>query len=719
MTRRFDRVLLCAAALLLGAAGCRRETALRFRSAPVILISVDTLRADRLPAYGYAGVATPHLDLLRKDSILFENAYTHAPLTLPAHAALMTGLLPPASGVRDNLGYRLPAEPATLAALLKERGYATGAAVSSVVLARTTGIGRGFDFYDDDVEPTAISQSLGRVQRDGAETARRLSAWLPERRPGPLFAFLHIYEPHTPYEPPEPYRSRYPSPYDGEVARSDAIVGEFLRGLKERGIYDESILIFLSDHGEGLLEHGEQEHGVLLYVDTIRVPLFVKLPRSTGAGRTVTSPVGLSDLFPTLAALLGLPPPDRIDGRSLVDALAGKPLASRRIYSETLFPRLHLGWSDLASLIDERHHYIEAPRPEIYDIREDPGETRDLSASLPPAFRSMRLELARMSRPMRPPGTSDPEQVRKLAALGYLSAGGAALDEKDLPDPKDRIAAVEAIKEGFGHLQASRFAPASEIFSRVLKENPRMTDVWQMLARAELRLGRDEEAHRALLAAARLSPGSPEVLLGLSEFFFETGQWEEAWKHGELARDAGAPNAHENLARIALARGDLDTAQREADAALAGHPDRRIARVILARVRRDRGDLPGALAQIELARRAGEGASLPQMNFLRADILARLGRHAEAEAAFRQEIRENPAVTGAWTGLAVLYASQGRSEPARRVLERLVEKVRTPEAFFSAARAYEVLGDESSAAQVRARGKRLFPTVRDRPAETG
>src|SRR5262245_37641685 len=390
--------------------------------APVVVISVDTLRADHLPAYGYRGVATPGLDALRKDSVLFENAYSHVPLTLPSHTTLFTGLLPPQNGVRDNLGYALGPGPATLASALKAKGYATGGAVSSIVLSHATGVSRGFDFYEDSVEPTRMNQTLSRVQRDGAETTALLAEWVHARGEGPFFAFLHLFEPHSPYEPPEPYRSRYPLAYDGEIARADEIVGAFLKGLKERGIYDRALIVFLSDHGEGLNDHGEDEHGVLLYREAIHVPLLVKLPRGKRAGETIATPVALVDVFPTVAEQVGVPLPAGLAGRSLFAKAASPPEgAARRIYSETLYPRLHLGWSDLASLVDDRNQYIESPRPELYDIVTDPGEKTDLAAGLPPAFRSMRVELAGMARPLQAPGTSDPEQVKKLASLGYIS----------------------------------------------------------------------------------------------------------------------------------------------------------------------------------------------------------------------------------------------------------------------------------------------------------
>jgi arylsulfatase A-like enzyme/Flp pilus assembly protein TadD len=716
--RRKHRLLGAFLALLAWelVSGCRRESRLLFRSAPVILVSVDTLRADRLPAYGYAAVDTPNLDILRKDSVLFENAYSHVPLTLPSHATLFTGVLPPVHGVRDNIGYRLGNSPETLAGFLKKQGYATGAAISSIVLSGKTGVGRGFDFYEDDVEPAEIGQSLGRVQRAGDATAARLSEWLREKRDAPVFAFLHLFEPHSPYDPPAPYRNRYKSLYDGEIARTDEILGDFLQDLKERDLYDRSVILFLSDHGEGLGDHGEEEHGVLLYREAIHVPLFLKLPGSRRGGESVAAPVALTDIFPTVARLLGLPAPAGLPGVSLTERLGGAAAPARRIYSETLYPRLHLGWADLASLVDERYHYIEAPRPELYDLAADPGEKKDLASGLPPAFRSLRAELSRLPRPLQPPGASDPEQVAKLAALGYISATTADLASKDLPDPKDRVDAVEKLKKGFGLLKANEFAGARDIFRDLVRENPGMIDVWQMLGQAEQKLGRFDEALAALKQAAKLAPGNPQVLLALSEHYSEVGKYAEARAHAELARDSGVADAHMNLAKIALAQGDLQAAEREGKAALEEHPNRRIPHLILGRVKRDRRDLQGALTELEEARRLGlEGKQPPlyNLNFLRGDVLSRLGREAEGEAAFREEIRDFPGAPPPYTGLAMLYASQEKSEEARAVLESLA-RARTPEAIFAAARTFEILGDPESAALLRAQGRRLFPGARER-----
>src|SRR5262245_15079853 len=295
-TRPGMAVLVSAIGLAVLVSACRRDSGVVSRNAPVVLISVDTLRADHLPAYGYRAVETPALDALRKDSVLFENAYSHVPLTLPSHTSVFTGLLPPQTGVRDNLGYALGDGPPTIASFLKAQGYATGGAVSAIVLSHATGVSRGFDFYEDNVEPTRFSQAISRVQRDGEETAGVLEDWIGPRSDQPFFAFLHLFEPHSPYEPPEPFASKYRLPYDGEIARADQIVGRFVKYLQDQEVYDRALVIFMSDHGEGLNDHGEDEHGVLLYREAIHVPLFVKFPRSRRAGETVSAPVALTDL---------------------------------------------------------------------------------------------------------------------------------------------------------------------------------------------------------------------------------------------------------------------------------------------------------------------------------------------------------------------------------------------------------------------------------------
>ncbi len=425
---------------------------------PVIVISVDTLRADHLPAYGYQGVETPAIDALRKDGILYERAYAVTPLTLPSHATLLTGVLPAAHGVRDNVGYRLDrtkvekGEIPFLPALLKKAGYATGGAISAYVLQGKTGLSTGFDFYQDDVE-FRTDTGLGGLQRAGGETLNLSRDWLRSVKDKPFFFFFHIYEPHTPYAPPAEF-DRYPLKYDGDIAAADRIVGDLIQELKDQDVYDDAIVILLSDHGEGLGDHGEEEHGVFLYNESIHVPLIVKLPDAKRAGSTVPRPVELADVAPTVLGLLRMEIPKTMPGISLLAENA----PARRIYSETFYPRLHFGWNELFSLIDENHHYIEGPDPELFDRAKDPAEKNNVLRDERRAYASMRDELGKYDKRLAAPEAVDEETRQAMMALGYVGSG-AGTTEGPLPDPKSKIGSLADLKSGFqllGARQVSR-----------------------------------------------------------------------------------------------------------------------------------------------------------------------------------------------------------------------------------------------------------------------
>ena len=691
------------AALLLAAASCTRPASV-FRGAPVVLVCVDTLRADRLPAYGYRKVETPALDALARDSIVFDNAISHVPLTLPSHVSLFTGLLPFQHGVRDNLGFRLSTSHPTLATILRKSGYAAGAAVSAVVLDHGSGVSQGFDYWEDGIEARDVAQAIGQVQRPGDETARLLETWIAGQPDGGKFlAFLHLYEPHSPYDPPEPFRSGYRAePYDGEVAAADAIVGRFLDFLKGKNLYDRSLVVFLSDHGEGLGDHGEDEHGILLYREEIRVPLFVKLPGAKRSGSRVAEPVQLADVLPTVLATVGETPPAGLPGRSLVDLAEkshrGATGAARRVYSETLYPRYHFGWSDLASLTDDRFQYIHAPRAELYDWRADPAEKKDLAAGLPPAFRSIRAELVGINRPLQSPGASDPETVKKLASLGYIGAAAPVSDGKDLPDPKDRLGTIGQLKDATRLVSEFRDGEAIALLTKLSRENPLMLDVWESLARVLRRSGRTREALEALERADRLAPGTPQVMLGLAGLHREAGDFDKARKLASAAGEAGAPGFHEELASIALASGDLVTAQREAEAMLAGNVDARAPRLVLARVALAGGDVAGAFAQVDGAiRRDRQSGRTPAVGFrsMRGDLLARLGREKEAEQDLRAEVASYPENLDGWARLALLSASQGRPGEPAGVLSEMTSRVPTPRSYDTAVRVCGILRDNA------------------------
>ncbi len=624
--------------------------------APIILVTIDTLRADRLPAYGYRGVETPAIDALRRDGVLFENAYSHCPLTLPSHVSLLTGLLPPGHGVRDNLGYRLDAaKHPTLAARLRAAGYATGAAVSAWVLRPETGLGDGFDSYGAVPGRTDGAGSVAELQRPGRETVAVALDFVAAHRGQPFFLFVHLYEPHAPYVPPSPQKERWGTTYEGEIAAADEAVGALVAGLKKQGAYDEAFVVLTSDHGEGLGDHGEEEHGILLYRETLQVPLIVKRPRGTARGASVGRAVGLVDVLPTLTEAIGIAPPPGVAGRSLFAASA----APAAVYSETYYPEIHLGWSALHSLLDDRYHLIDGPRPELFDLARDPLEKTDLARQATATVTAMSRELGTRRGDFRAPDAVGAAEREKLQALGYL-AGGAGDPAVKGPraNPRDHIAAREDMKRAVALGAQGKITEAVQALRGLLAREPGFFDAQFELGRLLARAGRLDEAARAYAAAMRLSP----VL---------------------------APSVAVSLAEVSLARGDLDEAARAAELGSSTDDFGRAA-VVAAEVDLRRGRFDSALvrAQGADARLRAPGAPpVAGLAFVRGDALARLGRHAEAEAALREEIRQFPGGARAYASLALVVALQGRADESAGILEAMQSARPGPETARLAARA--------------------------------
>jgi arylsulfatase A-like enzyme len=423
--------LVLAAALLATASACSRAPTSTYPKASVILVSIDTLRADHLAMYGYRSGRTPHLDRLGREGVVVDDVYSHVPLTLPAHASLFTGLLPPKHEVRDNMGFRLKDGHRTLAERFKAAGFATGGAISAYVLRAQTGIARGFDRYDDELVIDAGTQALGALQRDGGVAVDSLTRFVVEQGEKRFFAFLHLYEPHSPWAPPEKHRD-LAVPYDGDVAYADELLGRFVDGLRSRGLLERAILAVTSDHGEGLGDHGEQEHGIFLYREALHVPLVLRLPGGAGAGTRLRGPVSQVDVPATLLDLAGLAT-DGMDGVSLRGDLAKGAAQARTVYSETLYPRYHFGWSDTYAATESRFRFIRAPRPELYDLDKDPGEKDNLAPQRPQAMASMGGWLEKVIGGVTAPEAVDAETREKLAALGYVGGGSGTLAQGDLP----------------------------------------------------------------------------------------------------------------------------------------------------------------------------------------------------------------------------------------------------------------------------------------------
>lgn len=664
---RLIRLSACTAlALAAGAVsflGCRERDA--FPQAPVIVISIDTLRADRLPAYGYEKVETPALDRFRDDAILCERAYSHYPMTLPSHVSILTGQLPPVHGVRDNVGYPFrAAEHPYLPRLFQQAGYATGAAVSSYVLRADTGMGEGFDFYEDRFQaaPGATSDA---VHRGGGETARLALDWIRQRAGQPFFFFFHIYEPHFPYEPQEPFAARYADRYDGEVATSDKIVGDFLDELRRLEVYDKAVIVLLSDHGEGLGDHGEYQHAIFVYRETIQVPLLVKLPGSRHGGATVEVLTQLADVFPTIAKAVGLEvPADAQDlvGTSIVDLLEAESPPERQSYAESWYARLHYGWSELTALRGGAFTYIEAPEPELYDTAADPGETRNVLAANRRAYGEMRQAIRAFQKPLAAPAAVDPETRERLAALGY--AGTTVLEGGPRPDPKSRRPLLRQMEDAWALAAAGDHPRAVEKYRSILAEDPRMVDIWELLATSLRHLKRYDESLEAYREALELSGGASQIAVRAAAAFFEAGQLDEARRHAELALKDDPKRANEILVRVALARGELERV-RELLGGSVSEELRREVGLALA----EGGRAQEALELLQPLAQGGAASDPASLTAL-AVALTEAGRPAEALRALEQALARAPDDPKAHQQMGVVLLRLERPAEARDHLRR-------------------------------------------------
>ncbi len=527
----------------------------------------------------------------------------------------------------------------------------------------------------------------------------------------PFFLFFHLYEPHTPYEPPEPFASRYASKYDGEIAAADQLVGQLVDDLKQRGVYDEALIVLLADHGEGLGDHGEDEHGVFLYDEAIHVPLLVKLPKGQRAGASVARPVEMTDVAPTVLGLLGLDVPKAMPGVSLF----AEDVPARKIYSETFYPRLHFGWSELFSLVDETHHYIEGPDPELFDRGKDPGEKTNVLRDERRIYAAMKKEMERYDRKLQAPVEVDEEAREAMRSLGYIGSGGGTATGP-LPDPKTKIASLDDLKQGFQLLGDKSFTEAAAAFRKVIAANPKMVDGWEFLGHALERMGRMEEALQAYQEALKISEGSPEVAVSAASLFFDLGRMDDAAAHAKMALRSHGSFAHGLLAKIALDAGKLDEAEKEARSAMEEEKGTRIGPMItLAEVLHARHDGAGALEQLEkaeaaYAERTGKDQDLLRgLDLIRGKVLADQGDVAGAEAAFRREAERFPESVRAYSSLAILYALAGRGGEVGPTLQRMVQVNPTPLAYAEAVKTLRVLKDERSAAGLLRMAMGKFP----------
>ena len=502
-------------AALLYLAACRGAPAAHPAPAvasSVLIVTIDTLRADRVGIYG-AKVETPNIDRLAREGAWAPQTEVQVPMTRPSHVSLFTGRYPAEHGIRDNISQPLVPDVPVLAEAFQQTGHATAAFVSSAVLDRQSGLARGFGVYSDRFEN-------GADRRSGDRTVADAIGWL-KTHPR-FFAWVHLFEPHAPYQPPEPYASRYAGrPYDGAVAWSDELVGRLIGALRDTGALDASLVIVTSDHGESLGDHGEDTHGYFVYESTLHVPLVCRGP-GVAAGTILKNVVRTVDLYPTILALAGLPPPARFSGRSIAPALNGATMSDESSFAESLTPLLHYGWSDLRAVRDGRWKYILAPKPELYDLQNDPGEATNLVSTEIARANALRSALVAQPFKAATPATSglSSDTLERLGALGYVGPG-ASHDPKSVgADPKDKLADYKslsaAMQDALIAIRTSRFADAVPR----LKDVEKRVDSYEVhyyLGRAYTGMQRHHEAATEFAAATKRLPGGAEAWRGLGE----------------------------------------------------------------------------------------------------------------------------------------------------------------------------------------------------------
>ena len=632
----------------------------------LLLVSLDTVRADHLGSYHYTQAQTPRLDALAASGLRFEHASTVAPLTLPAHSSLMTGTFPAWHGVRDNGGFYLDDDQLTLAEMLRERGFRTGGFVGAFVLDRRWGISQGFDRYFDDFDLDKYENAsmMDTIQRPGGEVVDHALEWLKADATQPFFAWVHLYDAHTPYEAPEPYRSRFPrtrdGAYDAEISSADAQVGRLVDALRDAGRLDDTLIVVVGDHGEMLGEHGEPTHGFFIYEGATRIPLVISGPGVPAA--VISDQVRIVDVAPTALSLLGVPVPKPVQGADLMPLARGQHLGLIA-HSESWYPRYHYGWSELRAIQDGRFKLIRAPRPELYDLATDPREERDQAQAAAArldlfgrALDEFESKTARAGAPQGPRAI-DSETEERLAALGYV-AGSVSLQRMAGPargDPKDKIGLYNLMKEAAALSSENRIDDAIATVRQALDQDPEIVEGYMLLGNFYKKLKRPEDAIAAYRDALARDSEHQNALFSLALAYKDEGRLDEARVGFERARELDPRNGKVlwQLADLWMRKGDFTRAE--------------------------------AIIADALERKVDEHRLLLKL----AESRIEAQRFDEAEQALKTALEKKPDLAVAHFDLGLAYEGQGQTAKAIESYER--ELASNPKAYRAAFNAAKLL----------------------------
>ena len=627
----------------------------------VLLVTIDTVRADHIGAYGYTKGSTPTLDRLAREGVRFADATSQAPLTGPAHAALLTGTYPARFGVRDNATTAVPASATTLAELFKARGYQTGAFIGAFIVGAQYGFGQGFDQFDDRFARFSDADKLN-ARRPGGEVTDAAVKWLEASGRQPTFTWVHLYDAHGPYDSPAPYRAKFAAaPYDGAIAYVDACIGRLVAALEKSGSLDRTIVAVVADHGESLGEHGEKEHGLFLYDAVLHVPWILRLPGRAHAGAVVATQVRSIDVMPTIAVLAGAPAPSGIDGESVVPEIDGRARRDPPLsYAESFYGRLHFGLSELKSLRVGDWKYIDAPRAELYQVSRDPHERVNLLGQRGQLATGLSTELNKIASTFGSAASveapePDPETLARLQSLGYVGVTAPPSGGRGA-DPKDEVAKLEIVRSGMERairaLQRGDAQAAIPILRRLLTNDDRSYELHLALGDAYVDARQYQKAVDEYAAASLLNPAAAAPLVAAVRAHLAAGNVPGAQKalaqaerlepaSGEVLLAAGTVDEHEGRDADAMAA---------YDAALAANASDASARARVAGMALQLSQLDKAYEQFTILLRMGYRPS--RMHFGLGQIAQARGDAKTAAAEYRECLRLEPAFAPARTALA-------------------------------------------------------------------
>jgi arylsulfatase A-like enzyme/Tfp pilus assembly protein PilF len=696
-----------------------QENRQRAQPVRVLVITIDTLRADHLECYGYQKIKTPNVNRLARDGVLFEHAFSPVPLTLPAHCSIFTGTYPWFHGVRDQSGSSLATGSETLASKLKMQGLPTAAFVGSFVLDSRFGLSQGFDYYYDHFDSTrARRNAADPLERRAEVVAREAIHWMEGQQGNGFFAWLHFYDPHVPYAPPDPFKSRYSqNPYDGEIAYTDSVVGTVLDFLILRGWYEGALVVLASDHGEDLGDHGENTHGYFVYDSTVRVPLIIKLPHGSHAGRRVGPQVRLIDLMPTVLRVAGCSPGKDVQGRSLLSLLSsGTQRPAEDAYGETFYPFHHFGWSPLHYIRTAKFKYIVAPSPELYDLERDPGEKINLVAQRQALADQLRARLhagyGRLQR-VRPSQNQPVDLATQdaLRSLGYLSQSSRTFrlsGDRNLSDPKQKLPLYTLFQSALLESQTNLPDAASQKLKAILAKDPGLTDAHIHLGLIYKRSGNYALAIEHFQQAIKSDHSNVLAVYNLAHSYALAGKSREAVLGFErtLALNPKEVRAHVGLGIAYQTEGNHERAVQEYLRALEIDPHDSTARNNLGSIYLHRREVEKAMTEfrrsLEINNESAETHNLiGSAYWLKNDAGA-------ATSEFREAIRLDKSYLDAYLNLGMLLANQGQLRDALSYLEAATSLApRSARAHELLAQTYQAAGRTAEAEKTYARVKEL------------